>query len=187
MITELLEEVDRINDTVGQLLQLTREESFDAKALDPAELLETTLLLVETQAERQGVELRTSFPGPPPLVQGDPDALRKVFLNLLLNALQAMPDGGELALTVGVPTLRAADSAQWVEVAIADTGHGIEPEELEKIFDPFYTTKSDGTGLGLAISHRIVERHDGELEVDSEPGRGTTFVIRLPSAPWPES
>lgn len=187
MIGELLEEVDRINDTVSQLLQLTREEKFDPESLDPVELLEATVHLIESQADKQGVVVHERFPKPAPRIQGDSDSLRKVFLNLALNALQAMPDGGDLTLSLEASNGQASGGHSWAEIGISDTGHGIDPEALEKIFDPFYTTKPDGTGLGLAISHRIVERHEGELSVESDPREGTTFLIRLPSEPWPES
>lgn len=188
MVDELLAEVDRINETVNDLLQLTREERFEPTALEPVRVVDQTVALIEAQAERQEVSIRRFYPEQVPTIRADPDQIRQLLLNLMLNALQAMPGGGELSLRVEVLNGRYGPSEEWVQIVLADTGTGIPPEELEKIFDPFYTTKNEGTGLGLAISHRIVERHEGELEIESEPGRGTTVYLRLPvSDPWPES
>lgn len=188
MIRGLLEEADRIGRTLDDLLQLTREGSFEPRSIDAGAVLERTLALVEKQAEQQGVVIRRRLPGAPLEIHGDPDRLRQLFLNLLLNALQAMPEGGELAVRGELmePVYGAAGGA-WVQIEISDTGGGIPPEALERIFDPFYTTKSEGTGLGLTISHRIVERHEGEIRIDTQPGRGTTLLLRFPEGSWRES
>jgi len=187
LVDELLGEVDRINETVNQLLQLTREESFEPVSLEPVRTVDQTVSLIEAQAERQQVSIRRQYEERLPPVQGDSDQLRQLLLNLLLNALQAMPDGGELTLRIESLNGTPAGADGWLQIVLADTGTGIPAEEQEKIFDPFYTTKADGTGLGLAISHRIVERHAGELQFESEAGRGTTVYLRLPVTPWPES
>lgn len=188
MVDELLVEVDRINETVSGLLELTREESFEPTILEPVQAVEQTVALIEAQAEAQEISIRRSFPERVSAIRGDPDQIRQLLLNLLLNALQAMPGGGELGLRIEDLSGRYPSTDEWIQITLTDTGTGIPPEELEKIFDPFYTTKNEGTGLGLAISHRIVERHDGELELESEPGRGTTVYLRFPvSDPWPES
>jgi signal transduction histidine kinase len=114
-------------------------------------------------------------------VLGDPGALQQVFLNLLLNAVQSMPGGGRISVAVAPwPALRGSDGPRWVVVRIADTGPGIPPEQLRRVFDPFYTTKRDGTGLGLAICHGLVEQHEGEIRMESEEGTGTTVSVRLP-------
>ena len=187
MVDELLTEVDRINETVGDLLELAREERFEPTTVEPVRLVDQTVALIEAQAEGQGVSIRRHYPEQVPTLRGDPDQLRQLLLNLLLNALQAMPEGGELTLRVETLDGRYPAIDEWIQIVLADTGTGIPPEELEKIFDPFYTTKSEGTGLGLAISHRIVERHDGELTLESEPRQGTTVYLRFPvSHPWPE-
>jgi signal transduction histidine kinase len=107
-----------------------------------------------------------------------------VFLNLLLNALQAMPGGGTLTVSIGrVRSGLAHQGPPWALVTIVDTGVGIPPEQLDKIFDPFFTTKREGTGLGLSVSYWIVQRHDGELDLASELGKGTVVSLRLPLAP----
>jgi signal transduction histidine kinase len=105
--------------------------------------------------------------------------MRQVFWNLLINACQAMPDGGEITVSA-LPLSHSEDDAVWCEIVIQDTGCGIAHEYLDKIFDPFFTTKTSGTGLGLAIVDRIIEDHGGIIDVESETGRGTKFRIRLP-------
>lgn len=188
LVRELVEEVDRIDEILQGLLQLAREGTFQPVTVDPLQVADQTLSLVETQAERQGVRVRREFASHTRKIQADPSQLRQLFLNLLLNALQAMPDGGELTFQV-IPAERSFDRVgdEWVLISISDTGPGIPPEAIEKIFDPFYTTKQGGTGLGLSISHRIVERHQGELRVESRPGQGTNLITRLPVHPWQES
>lgn len=188
MIEELLEEADRIDRTVGELLRLTREGRFEPVLVDLVEILERSLNLVETQAERQKVVIHRQLGLRFMNIRGDPDLLRQLFLNLLLNALQAMPDGGELIVRgKRVEPVFGSPVETRVQLEIVDTGCGIPGEILERVFDPFFTTKSEGTGLGLAISHRIVERHQGELEIDSEPDRGTVVRLRFPEERWPES
>jgi signal transduction histidine kinase len=107
-----------------------------------------------------------------------PDQITQVFLNIIINAIEAMPSGGDLRLE----TLLSEDG-RWVVVCFHDTGPGMSPEQIANLFEPFYTTKSDGTGLGLAISYGIVERHGGMIEVSSRPDQGTSFVVKLPVHP----
>jgi signal transduction histidine kinase len=111
-----------------------------------------------------------------PAINGDPGMLRQVVLNLAINAIQAMGSGGTLRL------MAAAGSRGRVELRVQDTGVGIAPEHLQKIFDLYFTTKDHGTGIGLSMVYRIVQLHDGEIEVQSTPGRGTTFRVLLPRA-----
>ncbi|HUW13445.1 MAG TPA: ATP-binding protein, partial [Anaerolineae bacterium] len=110
-----------------------------------------------------------------PVLSLVPGRIHQVFLNLVLNALEAMPDGGHLR----IGTDCTGDPA-WVRVTVADTGSGIVPDDLSRLFDPFYTTKAEGLGLGLYITRNIVEEHGGRIEVESEPGEGTTFTVWLP-------
>ena len=158
LLKELLREVDRIGGTLDRLLTLTHAHEFDAAPVDICEALEHSLLLVRQQARRGKVEIEYMRPdGARLLVNGIDSELKQVFLNLLLNALSAVPDDGGLIKC----ECRAWDpdrdggAERWVQVSIEDTGAGILPEHMDKIFDPFFTTKRDGTGLGLAVCHGI--------------------------------
>ncbi|HEX3552563.1 MAG TPA: ATP-binding protein [Thermoanaerobaculia bacterium] len=181
LVAELLSEVDRINSTVGGLLSLSRSGEIRRAEIDLLEPLGQAVQLVQAQAAEQGVAIDSDLGGPARRVLGDAGQLKQVFLNLLLNALQSMPGGGRISVAVSPwPPLRGREDAPWVQVRIADTGPGIPPDQLRRVFDPFYTTKRDGTGLGLAICHGIVEQHEGEIQMESEVGSGTTVSVRLP-------
>jgi len=136
------------------------------------------LQLLEPQLRRNQIELVRSYGDDVPEVYGNAGKLQQVFTNLILNARDAIPDGGRITVATSI----SEDGSPMVE--ISDTGIGIAPENVAKIYDPFYTTKGvgQGTGLGLAVSYGIVQEHTGHISVDSTPGRGTTFRITLPSA-----
>ncbi len=181
LVGELIDEVDRINSTISSLLSLSRAGDLQVAEIDPAELLEQTVQLVEIQARKQNVEIERRYSEQRFRVMGDRGQLKQVFLNLILNAIQAMPDGGRITATTGGWHPSPSPQARhWIHLQIADTGPGIPREQLRTVFDPFFTTKRDGTGLGLAICHRIVEQHEGEIELLSTKGEGTTASIRLP-------
>jgi len=131
--------------------------------------------IVRPEAERARVALAVACDGAPD-VNGDPAMLRQAFLNLALNACQSMPNGGTLQIT--------CESAREhrVSIAFTDTGVGIPPEHLQRIFDLYFTTKAKGSGIGLSMVYRTVQMHDGEIEVQSTPGAGTTFRLLLPQA-----
>jgi len=122
----------------------------------------------------EGVLLAKDLGSELPKIMADPDQIRQVFVNLSLNAIQAMARGGQLMIV----TRREGD---FIETEFSDTGCGVPTESLDKLFDPFFTTKARGVGLGLAVSHGIMERNNGTIEIKSEVGAGTTFLIRLPS------
>ena len=126
--------------------------------------------------QARGVAVEVSAPGDLPLVAADEHQLRQALLNLLRNAVEAMAGGGRLGLAM------AADD-KLVTLRISDSGQGILPEHLAKIFDPFFSTKEHGTGLGLALTHQIIVEHGGTIDVESTPGKGTSFTVRLPAAP----
>ena len=132
--------------------------------------------MVEPEALKNNVRVSLECSASAPGVHGDAAKLRQAFLNLAINACQAMPDGGTLRLSC------APASRHRVEVRVEDTGVGIPPENLGKIFDLYFTTKDDGTGIGLSMVYRIIQMHDGDVEVESTPGRGTTFRVLLPRA-----
>ena len=169
----MIQEVDRLNRVVSQLLELSRPVKISPRALRMASVIDTAAALVRAQAKAAGVDLDLDVEEALPPVPMDPERMHQVLLNLLLNALEAMVDGGRLEVTA-----RAADGQ--MEIQVRDSGAGIAPEDLSHVFDPYFTTKSTGTGLGLAIVHQIVEAHRGTLHIDSRPGAGTTVTLRLP-------
>lgn len=177
LIHELLSEVDRIDRTVNGLLSLTRSSPFNPEPVDVVDLLQELLVLVRIQAERQNVRIEEHYDRRSLRVLGEANQLKQLFLNLFVNALQAMPQGGTLSVSV---TSSAWSPQGWLQITVRDTGIGIPPENLDKVFDPFFTTKRDGTGLGLFLGYGIVERHGGEIELQSRVGEGTTVTIRLP-------
>ena len=186
--TKVLGHLDRVEREIQRLNRVAQHLMSYSSRSNPAwtkvpvnALVEDTLWLIRPRAHAQHVEVMTDYDASSPTVQGDRDQLTQVLLNLLVNACQAMPDGGRIQITTGVKG--EGDDAQ-VTIQIADTGCGIAEEHLPNIFQPFFTTKGkDGTGLGLAISSRIVRDHQGTIDVQSEVGRGSVFLIALPSAP----
>jgi PAS domain S-box-containing protein len=170
-------EIDRAARIVGELRDLNRRSTAqDQEEVVVARLLKRVLDLADQQAENGHVQVRRELDdGKDLVVQGVADRLHQVFLNLTLNAIDAMPDGGELTVS-----LRPTTEPQGAEVRFHDEGVGISPEVQEELFQPFYTTKDDGVGLGLYISRNIVEGHGGSITVQSEPGGGTTFTVWLP-------
>src|SRR6266851_5135072 len=190
----IVEEVNRLDGVVAQFLDYSRPMSPGAtEKLTPTDLndvLSRTVKLIEGSLP-PNVRLELSLEPDLPRVLGDAEQLKQVFINLALNAVQAMPDGGRLAvrtrrprqpLELGLSDASPRYAADQVEVRFADTGAGIPEEAKDRIFIPFYTTKSKGTGLGLAISQRIVKAHGGSIEVQSRLGEGSEFILRFPSA-----
>jgi signal transduction histidine kinase len=174
----LLKETDRLNRVVEDFLGLARPAEVEREQCNIVAELSEVISLSTREAESRGVKLSLA-PSALPTVHGDREKLRQVFLNLILNGIQATGRGGSLTITPN--TLPSEDtSPARVEVSFADTGEGIEPDLLRRIFEPFVTTKPGGTGLGLAITQKIVESHGGTIEVESIPGKGTTFRVRLP-------
>jgi signal transduction histidine kinase len=182
----ILKEVKRLNDVVTNFLNFARPVALHFAPVDVREVLTGLEGLISGQARAYRVQIFTSFHAGPARVMVDEALLKQAFLNIALNALEAMPDGGDLAIstrladpaTAGI--LDSKPRQEWVEAVFDDTGCGILEEHLGRVFDPFFTTKKDGTGLGLAITYRIIENHRGIIRVVSQPGKGTTFVITLP-------
>jgi len=161
---------------VKNLLDFSRSDTPSFRRLEVKEVVEGTVKLIKNQLMLVGMKLVCKSPDHLPPIRGDLHNLEQVFLNLFLNAIQAMPNGG-------VITVEANESRErYVEIKVSDTGVGIKPEDLEKIFDPFYTTKpvGRGSGLGLSIVYGIVKKHGGYVEVKSELNVGTTFIVYLP-------
>jgi len=173
----LRQETDRIAKLVAGLLDLARQHPPQKQAVSVVGILQDVLVLVEYQLRTQNIEIVRDLDLETPRVHGDRHQLRQVFLNCIINARQAMGDGGTL-------TVRAAIHPEaLVEVSFEDTGCGIPPRIMSRIFDPFFTTKdgTGGTGLGLSTARSIVEEHEGRIDVTSSTGKGTTFTIWLPS------
>lgn len=171
------EQIDRISRIIETLLDLARPHAPDFQPVSLAAVLEGTLSFLGEKFRRRGVEVELALDEVPP-VMADREKLQQVFLNLYLNATDAMPRGGTLRVALGT------EGDGLVEVRVADTGAGIEPEVLPRIFDAFYTTKDagTGTGLGLMVVKSIVTDHGGTIEATSDAGKGTEFYIRLPPA-----
>jgi signal transduction histidine kinase len=169
-------EVRRLDEVVQGFLKFTRPEDLRLAPVAVASLVQDILPVIRPEAEQRKIAMEVSCPESTHRVHGDESMLRQALLNLTLNACQAMPDGGTLRVT-------CADASRGrVEVRVSDTGAGISQEHLGKIFDLYFTTKEGGTGLGLSMVYRIVQMHDGEIDVESTPGGGTTFRALLPRA-----
>ncbi len=184
-------ELERVQSVIEDMMELARPAALNLEPTNLNEVLTQALELYEEQASTQGVKVAREFDPDLPFCNADRKRLHRCLSNLLANAIQAMSKGGDLAvrtsLVSDVPAAasRAAGdpSDAMIRVTIADTGHGIQPDRLSRIFDPFYTTKEKGLGLGMAITHRIVEDHKGTVDVQSQVGLGTTFTIHLPVSP----
>jgi len=174
MVRDILVQSDRAREVVHHLLEFSRiRKSNTVETVDLVALVENSIALVKNQFRLGGIAYHYDHPAQPVLISGNPNQLQQVLVNLMLNAVQAMQPDGRLDLAVSVQEKEA-------RIAVSDTGAGITSEALTHIFDPFFTTKNEGTGLGLSLSYAIVKDHGGDIEVDSEPGMGTTFRIILP-------
>ncbi len=171
--TILVQEVERLNRSISELLDYARPQQLKKKYFDMSRLLEKAVSLIRIDADAAGVELDTAFEEKLPPLYGDEDKLTQVVLNLLLNGIQAMENGGVLTVRVGA-------TERKIEIVVSDTGCGIKEKDLGRVFDPYFTTKPDGTGLGMAMSAKIVEEHGGEVKLQSEYGTGTSVIIDIP-------
>jgi len=177
LLQDILSEVTRASNVVNNLLDFSRSQGqMVFESMDVVTVLKTTLRLIRNQIMLSGVKLETHYPKDPYYIKADSNGLKQVFINLFLNAIQAMQGGGVLTLSI------VSNDEDKVTVRVSDTGPGMPPEVMEKIFDPFFTTKSigHGTGLGLSVVYGIVNKHDGYIEVNSSADKGTTFAVTLP-------
>jgi two-component system sensor histidine kinase PilS (NtrC family) len=175
----VVRETDRLNAIISDFLEYARPKTSHQDRVVLSSLLEETITLLKNSREYRG-GIRTRYDVDPTIIiPGDARRIRQVFWNLLINACQAMPHGGEITVSA-VPSSQEDNDAAWCEIVIADTGPGMLPEYREKIFDPFFTTKVGGTGLGLAIVYRIIDDHGGTIAVDAGEGTGTKFRILIP-------
>jgi len=171
----IIEEIDRLTNVVGSLLAFAKPPVLDLRPVAVDDLFERTLQLArdEMVAKRVRVERRTA--GPLPVLRADPDLLCQVLLDLVSNATEAVPEGGEV-------TLEAAGADDAVVLRVADSGPGVPAGLRERVFEPFFTTRTRGTGLGLAVARQLVEAHGGTIVVGERPGGGACFTLSVPAA-----
>lgn len=168
------QEIDRLDKVIKALLDFGRPSTPTLVTIDLNEVIEDVILFTTRFANQYSVKISSELREDLPQVLGDPDQLKQVFLNLVTNAVQAMEGHG------GRITISTSSDGDYLHVLVSDTGPGIAPEVLPKVFDPFFTRRAEGTGLGLTIVHRIIDEHDGHIEVESSPA-GTTFKVSLPA------
>ena len=171
-------EVDRISLLINELLNFARPYEPKLEYEDINSVLDGIVLLVSTEAKRKQINIIQNYSAGLPRVQIDREQIKQVFLNILLNAIEATPENG--TITVKTRSFMKPGGERYIQIEFTDTGYGIPPEKLEEIFNPFFTTKSGGSGLGLSISHQIVEDHKGYIHVESQLNKGSSFFINLP-------
>lgn len=169
-----LKETGRVNELLTQLLTFAKPTPPSLQRIDPEQLINDTLLLLSPQVESQGIKIERTFPKNQ-LITADPNQLKQAFLNIILNALDAMPNGGIMSIDTNIQN-------NYYVISIKDTGLGIAEKDLNHIFDPFFSLKEKGTGLGLAITHGIIEQHKGKITVKSQITKGAEFNVFLPLA-----
>jgi two-component system NtrC family sensor kinase len=174
-LQKIVNQANRCKEIIKALLDFSRQKKPDKTLCDINNVLRDCISLVENQAMFHNIQFQSSLKLDLPRAVIDPSQIERVFMNMIINAAEAMEESGSLTITT-----RFDEEHSRVEIEFTDTGSGIEKENLEKIFDPFFTTKDTGHGLGLAICYGIVKEHKGSISVESEVGKGTTFIIRLP-------
>lgn len=174
-LTTIVSQVERITKIMNQLLSFARQHPIERRPLALSLVVQDIVDVIQERLDKRGIRLEVDLESHCPNVSADRDQMGQVLLNLIVNAIQAMPGGGTLSLR-----LRCRN--EHVHLSVSDTGCGIPAEHVPKLFTPFFSTKEvgEGTGLGLTVVHGIIEEHQGSITVDSEPGRGTTFHIHLP-------
>jgi signal transduction histidine kinase len=174
-------EIERVNKIIKQFLDFARPRPPSLEPMVVRSILEETLALLVYEMEAQKISLERSYAPDLPPVPMDREQMKQVFLNLLLNAIQAMERGGNLKVATRWKPAPAGDGGRSVaEIAVQDSGPGMAEDIRSRIFEPFFSTKEEGIGLGLPIAQRIVEEHGGKIRVESRVGEGTTFVVTLP-------
>jgi PAS domain S-box-containing protein len=173
--------LERVHRISRSLLSFARQSPHERRPTDLNAVVEETLVLMAKQLSKDAIAVTTALDRSLPSLHADATALEQVLMNLILNARDAMPGGGDLHIETGP----APEPRSWVRLVVADTGEGIAPENLPRVAEAFYTTKRFGTGLGLAVSYRIVAEHGGTVAVESVPGRGTRFILGFPSGARP--
>ena len=183
MMDGIIEEVDRIDRIIQGLLSFSKTSELHLGRADLRDILDQTFLLLESEFRKHSIQVEKKYHDMDSRITGDASQLKQVFLNIVLNSLQSMPQGGTITASMASTTGQANE----VEVTIRDTGCGIPEDHIARLFDPFFTTKESGTGLGLSISYGIISKHGGEIEIESSTSgdtRGTSVMIRLPKSEY---
>jgi len=175
-LDRIIKEIDRLNDLLRTFFSFAKPRRLDLTPCRIEDIVKEVKGLLAKEAEKMKVTIKEVYDINLPPVPLDANQMQQVFMNLFLNAIDAMPDGGTLTVAVG----RKDSQKGWLQVKVKDTGKGIVSDHLTRIFNPFFTTKSKGLGLGLTITHKIMEGHGGTIGVESAPGKGSTFVLSLP-------
>ena len=179
MLKGLEEEVHRMNELVRELVDFSNPNRYETSKLDLRQTVLRAAELVEPDLRKRKIELKTEFSGVNWEIIANKNQLIEMFLNLLLNAMEAMPDGGTLTIR-GLVERPEHKDADYLAIKMTDTGHGIKDEHLSRVFDRYFTTKDTGTGLGLAVVDRIVSAHHGLVRVESVAGNGACFSVYFP-------
>ena len=185
-IQVIRQEIDRLKRIIQTFLDFARLRDPQLKPIQAATMLLETLYLVKPMLGEHEIHLESDVTEDLPGIEGDSEQLKQVYLNLLLNAIQAMPQGGRLRVHAQAGP-KGREDAAWVEIRVSDTGVGIPSMARRRIFDPFFTTKPQGTGLGLSVAKKIIELHGGTIDLELTAGPGTTFCVRLPAVTMPAS
>jgi len=184
LVDGIIEEVDRIDQIIKGLLSLSKSTELHVGAVDLKDVMDQTLLLLDPELRKQNIEVQKFFDLQALPIRGDASQLKQVFLNILLNSIEALQKGGRISVNLkdGIGEESLTKASDFIGVEISDTGHGIPERDLPRVFDPFFTTKEAGTGLGLSISYGIISKHGGEIQIESrvEQPSGTTVTIKLP-------
>jgi signal transduction histidine kinase len=181
LINQANGEIERLENLIADLLVFANPRQLNFEPVEINDILKSISSLISEQCNKQNIELTGKFCDKLPIAYVDRERIRQGFLNVVINAIQAMPKDGRL--TIQTNSYRQESTpvkGQYIMITISDTGIGISNANKDRIFDPFFTTHSDGTGLGLSITHSIIKEHNGAIRVDSEQGKGTKFTILLP-------
>jgi len=174
----LIQDTDRLSGVVENYLSFSRRHDKQKTEFDIREIIANSEMLIKSAARKQNIKYYCYYPEEPVLIHANPIELQQVLANLILNALQAMENGGILEISCRVE--QSEEHTEVVRLEIKDTGAGIDSDKLQNVFEPFYTTKKDGTGLGLAIVRRICEENNWTISVESEKNKGTKFILKIP-------
>ena len=181
-VQRLQGECGRLVDVANDFLQFARLQELELTPGSLAEVIEDLIDFFGPTARQASIEIKSYLPADLPAVELNRELLSQAFLNLMLNAQQAMPEGGELTIQASMEPAPGDRESKGINLVFIDTGNGIAPEVLGRVFRPFFSTKPGGTGLGLPTARKIIEAHGGTIEVQSEVGRGTRFRVWLPAA-----